>query len=60
MERRLKMIIAGSIAAWVPVASPAAARPAACDAAKLYRLRAVQPAPGAESHASLPAPHNFR
>jgi len=54
MERRLRMMIAGSIAVWVPVASAAAARPAAVDLGKLYRLKA-QPAkdapPVMEDHA---------
>jgi hypothetical protein len=39
MERRLKMMIAGSVAVWVPVASAAQATPAVADAAKLYRLK---------------------
>lgn len=54
MERRLRMMIAGSIAVWVPVASASEARPAAVDAGKLYRLKA-QPAtnvsPVLEDHA---------
>lgn len=40
MERRLRMMIAGSIAVWVPVASASESRPAAVDAGKLYRLKA--------------------
>jgi hypothetical protein len=39
MERRLRMMIAGSIAVWVPVASAADARPAALDLDKIYRLK---------------------
>ncbi len=54
MERRLRMMIAGSIAVWVPVASAAAARPSAIDLSKVYRLKA-QPAkdapPVMEDHA---------
>lgn len=40
MERRLRMMIAGSIAVWVPVASAADARPAVVDMGKAYRLKA--------------------
>lgn len=40
MERRLKMMIAGSIAVWVPVASAAQAVPGAVDPGKVYRLKA--------------------
>lgn len=43
MERRLRMIIAGSIAVWVPVGSAAQAQPALVDLAKTYRLKAVSP-----------------
>jgi hypothetical protein len=45
MERRLKMMIAGSMAVWVPVASAAEAQPAVVDPGKVYRLKA-DPAPG--------------
>jgi hypothetical protein len=48
MERRLKMMIAGSIAVWVPVATAAEAAPAVADAAKLYRLK---PEPHSEANA---------
>jgi hypothetical protein len=44
MERRLKMIIAGSIAVWVPVGAAAQAHAAPVDMAKTYRLKAVSPA----------------
>lgn len=44
MERRLKMMIAGSIAVWVPVASAADAQPTLVDMGKVYRLKA-EPAP---------------
>lgn len=44
MERRLKMMIAGSIAVWVPVASAAQALTGVVDPGKVYRLKA-QPAP---------------
>lgn len=56
MERRLKMMIAGSIAVWVPVSTAAQASPAVVDLAKAYRLKA-EPAAGAPA---LPAPHNIR
>ncbi len=56
MERRLRMIIAGSIAVWVPVASAAQAQPRLVDLAKAYRLKA-EPAGDAPA---LPAPHKFR
>lgn len=46
MERRLRMVIAGSMAVWVPVASASDPRPVAVDAGRLYRLKA-QPAPNA-------------
>lgn len=48
MERRLRMMIAGSIAVWVPVASAAEARPGVVDMGKVYRLK-VQPAGDAPS-----------
>ncbi|MFL9841473.1 hypothetical protein ABS767_10905 [Sphingomonas sp. ST-64] len=48
MERRLRMMIAGSIAVWVPVASAAEAHPALVDLGKVYRLKA-QPASDAPS-----------
>jgi hypothetical protein len=54
MERRLRMMIAGSIAVWVPVASASESRPAAVDAGKLYRLKAqpaTQAPPIMEDHA---------
>lgn len=54
MERRLRMMIAGSIAVWVPVASASEARPAAVDTGKLYRLKAqpaTQAPPIMEHHA---------
>lgn len=41
MERRLKMMIAGSMAVWVPVASAAQAIPTAVDIGKLFRLKAA-------------------
>ena len=54
MERRLRMMIAGSIAVWVPVASAADAAPARIDIGNRYRLK-VQPAmdapPAMEDHA---------
>lgn len=56
MERRLKMMIAGSIAVWVPVSTAAQASPAVVDLGKVYRLKAE---PADESPA-LPAPHKFR
>lgn len=56
MERRLKMMIAGSIAVWVPVSTAAQASPAVVDLGKVYRLKAE---PAADSPA-LPAPHNIR
>lgn len=60
MERRLKMMIAGSIAVWVPVATPAQAASASMESGRLYRLKASRPgSPGAESQPTLPAPHNF-
>ncbi|WP_186456943.1 hypothetical protein [Sphingomonas suaedae] len=48
MERRLRMMIAGSIAVWVPVASAAEASPILVDMGKVYRLK-VQPAGDAPS-----------
>ncbi|MCW4461236.1 hypothetical protein OK349_05915 [Sphingomonas sp. BT-65] len=56
MERRLKMMIAGSIAVWVPVSTAAQASPGVVDLGKVYRLRAE---PAGDSPA-LPAPHNIR
>lgn len=50
MERRLKMMIAGSIAVWVPVSTAAQATPAAVDASKCYRLKA-EPATDTPGHA---------
>jgi hypothetical protein len=41
MERRLKMMVAGSIAVWVPVASAAEIRPNVIDLDKAYRLKAA-------------------
>jgi hypothetical protein len=49
MERRLKMMIAGSIAVWVPVSTAAQASPAAVDLSKVYRLKAE---PAATSQAT--------
>ncbi|MBX3594379.1 hypothetical protein [Sphingomonas sp.] len=47
MERRLKMMIAGSIAVWVPVATAAATQPSMVDLGKVYRLKpATGDAPG--------------
>lgn len=46
MERRLKMMIAGSIAVWVPVASAAEAQPSVVDLGKVFRLKA-EPTPEA-------------
>ncbi|MCP3731903.1 hypothetical protein M9978_15870 [Sphingomonas sp. MG17] len=51
MERRLKMMIAGSIAVWVPVASATQAQPRLVDLDKVYRLKA-DPAPEAQSPAA--------
>ncbi len=56
MERRLKMMIAGSIAVWVPVSTAAQASPVVIDLGKAYRLKA---GPADESPV-LPAPHKFR
>ena len=56
MERRLKMMIAGSIAVWVPVSSAAQASPAAVDLSKAYRLKAEPK----DDSPPLPAPHKFR
>lgn len=56
MERRLKMMIAGSIAVWVPVASATQTAPAVVDPGKVFRLRAQ---PAAAEDTALPAPHNF-
>lgn len=50
MERRLKMMIAGSIAGWVPVASAAQAPPAVVDPSKVFRLKA-EPAVKAPANA---------
>lgn len=51
MERRLKMMIAGSIAVWVPVTSAAEAQPSVIDLGKVFRLKAdvapVVPSPAA-------------
>ncbi|WP_423604063.1 hypothetical protein [Sphingomonas sp. MS122] len=55
MERRLKMMIAGSIAVWVPVSTAAQASPAAVDLGKVYRLKAE---PAADAPA-LSAPHKL-
>ncbi|WP_158011611.1 hypothetical protein [Sphingomonas turrisvirgatae] len=41
MERRLKMMIAGSIAVWVPVASAAQTTPGVVDPGKVFRLKAA-------------------
>lgn len=49
MERRLKMMIAGSIAVWVPVASAAQATPGVVDPGKVYRLK---PAPAPQGPAN--------
>lgn len=43
MERRLRMMIAGSMAVWVPVASATEPAPTVVDPAKVFRLKA-QPA----------------
>lgn len=43
MERRLKMMIAGSIAVWVPVASSAEVKPGVVDLDKAYRLKTAAP-----------------
>ena len=56
MERRLKMMIAGSIAVWVPVSTAAQPSPAAVDLNKAYRLK-TEPA---DESPVLPAPHKFR
>lgn len=40
MERRLKMMIAGSIAVWVPVSTAAQPSPSVVDLGKAYRLKA--------------------
>jgi len=56
MERRLKMMIAGSIAVWVPVSTAAQTTPAAVDLGKTYRLKAEP----AEESPALPATHKFR
>lgn len=40
MERRLRMMIAGSMAVWVPVASAAEPTPKVVDPAKVFRLKA--------------------
>lgn len=40
MERRLKMMIAGSMAVWVPVSSASSAQPLLVDAGKMVRLKA--------------------
>jgi hypothetical protein len=56
MERRLKMMIAGSIAVWVPVASAAQALPRVIDLDKSFRLDAAP----ADDAPALPAPHNIR
>lgn len=40
MERRLKMMIAGSVAVWVPVATAAQAPSAVIDPGKAYRIKA--------------------
>ncbi len=47
MERRLKMMIAGSIAVWVPVASAAQTLPGVVDPGKVFRLK---PDPAPEAH----------
>ncbi len=43
MERRLRMMIAGSIAVWVPIASASEASAPVVDSSKLYRLKASVP-----------------
>jgi hypothetical protein len=40
MERRLRMMIAGSMAVWVPVASASEPAPSVIDPAKVFRLKA--------------------
>lgn len=40
MERRLRMMIAGSMAVWVPVASASEPAPPVVDPAKVFRLKA--------------------
>lgn len=40
MERRLRMMIAGSMAVWVPVASATEHAPTVVDPAKVFRLKA--------------------
>jgi len=40
MERRLKMMIAGSMAVWVPVSSASSAQPLLVDVSKMVRLKA--------------------
>jgi hypothetical protein len=51
MERRLKMVIAGSIAVWVPVASAAQATRGVVDPNRSFRLKAA-PVPEAAATGS--------
>ena len=53
MERRLKMMIAGSIAVWVPVSTAAQPSPSVVDLGKAYRLKA-------ESGPEAPASRSVR
>lgn len=41
MERRLRMMVAGSLAVWVPVASSGEARPGVIDLDNAFRLKAA-------------------